>query len=353
MKSKRKRGSYLFILPRKLRNGILAILMSLMALGFCWAAEKLTHISLPVSEEAPILYSTQIHNDLELTFEKSILQAKHSILLIIYTLTDQRIIEALKQKSQEGLSVTVLCDGRDSPSADRKLGPGIHVIKRFGDNIMHQKILVVDQAQVWIGSANMTRDSLKMHGNLVLGFYSPALAEMITQKAKTMPEEGRGVPFTHRDFLMGGQKVEMWFLPDNPQAVQKIKSLISGAQKTLRIAMFTWTRMDFAEEVAKAFNRGVQVSVALDHYAAQGAGLKVTQFLKKKGIPVYFNLGPGLLHYKFMEIDGEILVNGSANWTKAAFSMNDDCFVILHRLTPEQQEQMDTLWKAILMDSKK
>ena len=63
--------------------------------------------------------------------------------------------------------------------------------------------------------------------------------------------------------------------------------------------------MDFAEHVAKARQRGVKVTVALDRYAAKAPELKVTAFLKDKGVPVFFYQGPGLLHHKFMEIDDE------------------------------------------------
>jgi phosphatidylserine/phosphatidylglycerophosphate/cardiolipin synthase-like enzyme len=349
MMSKKKKSS--LMISRKLQKSLQALLISLVAFSFFWAAQKLTSVELPASEDPPLLYSTQLGDDLTLLLQTSIRQAKKSVILIIYTLTDPKIIKALKHKSEEGISVLVVCDGRAAPFIDRKLGPAVKVVKRFGDGIMHQKILVVDDSLVWIGSANMTGESLNMHANLITGFNHPALGEMITHKADTQPEEGLGVPFAAREFLVGGQKAEMWFLPDNPRAVHKIKSLIAGAKKSIRIAMFTWTRMDFAEEAARSLSRGINVSVALDRSASKGAGAKVSAYLQKKGVPVYLYQGPGLLHHKFMEIDNEILVNGSANWTKAAFDKNDDCFFVLHDLTEKQQDQMDKLWKGIIDES--
>ncbi len=323
----------------------------MIAFGFYWTAQQLTSVEIPSSEQPPLLYSTQLRDDLTLTLQTGIAQAKESVWLIIYTLTDSKIIGALKKKSQEGVSVTVVCDGRASPFVERKLGPYVKVVKRFGDGIMHQKILVVDRSLVWIGSANMTGESLNMHSNLILGVMSPGLAEMVVQKAQTMPEEGKGVPFLPREFLVGGQKLEMWYLPDSPAAVSKIKSLIDGAKKSIRIAMFTWSRRDFAEHLARAHARGIKVAVALDRYAGKGAGAKVSAYLKDQGVPVYMYQGPGLLHHKFMEIDNELLVNGSANWTKAAFDKNDDCFAILHNLTAQQQQQMNKLWEVIIAES--
>lgn len=351
MKPKAKRRPALFVLSRKMQKSILAFLVFLIFLGFFWAAEELTTTRLPASDAPPLLYANQVRDDLEMTFSTAINEARHSVLLMIYTLTDPKVIQALKQKSEEGVDVRVICDGKASPFADRKLGTKVKTLKRFGDGLMHQKILVVDGAQVWIGSANMTGESLRMHGNLVTAMHSPALGQMIHEKAAAMPEEGRGAAISHRQFLLGGQNLEMWFLPDDKGAVRKLKGMIESAQKTVRVAMFTWTRKDLAQAVVEAAKRGVKVEVVLDHFAGNGAGAHVAKFLKTNGIPVFLSQGSALLHHKFMYIDGETLVNGSANWTKAAFTQNDDCFLVLHNLSDQQKSQMDRLWDVIKKES--
>ena len=45
-----------------------------------------------------------------------------------------------------------------------------------------------------------------------------------------------------------------------------------------------------------------------------------------------------------------ILEIGSANWTKAAFKQNDDCFLIIHDLADEQRQSMQKLWRTIQQD---
>jgi phosphatidylserine/phosphatidylglycerophosphate/cardiolipin synthase-like enzyme len=194
----------------------------------------------------------------------------------------------------------------------------------------------------------MTGDSLVLNSNLVLGFSSPPLATYIQQKAKRM-EAGnvREIPTLSQTFSFDHQQMEMWFLPDNHNAVLKVKQLIRSAQKTLKVAMFTWTRLDFAKEIVRAAHRGVQVEVALDKNLANGAGNKVHEYLLQNGIPVHLNDGSTLLHHKFLYIDDTTLVHGSANWTRRAFTENDDCFLILTPLTPSQQQEMSRLWKLI------
>lgn len=328
---------------------IYPLLAAVLTLCAYWIAEHYVQPTLPQSDQPPALYFTPGQGDLQLTLSKAIDQAHHSVLLIIYTLTDRKIIHALNEKSAAGIPVRIICDGKYTPYVERKLNPKIQLLKRFGPSLMHQKILVIDNRQVWIGSANMTGDSLRLHSNLVIGMESPALASLIAEKAGSMQEVGcicQRIP--HQEFLMGGQKVEMCFLPDDREAVNRIKTLIASAKKTIRIAMFTWTRRDFAQAVVDAYKRGVKVEVVIDYNQSQGASSKIMKFLIQRGIGVRIGKGEGLFHHKFLWIDGTTLVNGSANWTSNGFKKNDDCFIVLHDLTEEQRKGMEELWKSIL-----
>lgn len=306
----------------------------------------------PPSSNTPAeLYANQVGDNLEQVYTSTINNAKESILVIIYALTDHNIIHALQKAQQRGVKVKVISDAKASPYLDEKLGGKIPAIRRFGPGLMHIKIVVADHRQILIGSANLTGESLKMHGNLVMGINDPMLAKMIEDKASTMRIEGFGHPAAYKIFNLGGQTAEMWFLPDNRKAQFRLKKLINAAQKSIRIAMFTWTRRDLAQEVIAAKQRGIDVEVVIDNSAGKGAGAKVVEILKSQGVKVRLSPPGPLLHHKFMYVDGSVLVNGSANWTKAAFTDNDDCFVLLTGLTEKQQNKLNTLWSKIWRDS--
>jgi len=299
------------------------------------------------SGQPATLYSNQTNDDLLQVFISAIDSAKHSILLINYALTDPTIIASLCNKAQQGIDIRVISDIKASPLIDFKLGPEIVTIRRIGAGLMHHKILVIDDALVWLGSANMTTESLVSHGNLVAGINDIVLAKAISDKAVTMNAEGRNEIFPNQSFLIGGQEVELWFLPDDRGALQRLKGLIQTAKKSVRVAMFTWTHQDLAKEVIAAQKRGVKTEVVIDNYSGKGVSAKIVKLLKNNGIPVALGPSGTLLHHKFLYIDSQILVNGSANWTKAAFSQNDDCFLILQNLTGPQKKLMNALWKAI------
>lgn len=330
---------------------VTGIIVGLIVMGFFWVTDTHKETRHLDSGEPPELFANQMRDDLRTIFADAIGRAQESVNVIIYSLTDDVIIKALNQKAAEGVPVRVVCDAKASPYIDKKLKPPIQVMRRFGDGLMHLKILTIDNNEVWIGSANLSSESLRMHGNLVAAVASPPLAEMIKDKLDGMTEYGRAGAVPHRDFTLGGQQVEMWFLPDNTHATQKIKELVKGAKKTIRVAMFTWTREDMAKAMIDAKKRGIDVRVAMDRSSTQGASKKIADMLQKGGVPVFMNKGAALLHHKFMYIDGATLVNGSANWTKAAFTQNDDCFMILNGMTDKQTSYMDALWDEIEKES--
>lgn len=348
MKKNKLRHSQSSPFQRGARLALLGLVGMATFACFLLAADAISKPEMPQSGQAAILYSNQARNDLRQTMNCAIQEAKKSVLLIVYTLSDPVIIQALNDKSDQGVPVKVICDGRACPFMERKLKPSIDLVKRFGDGLMHLKLLVVDGAQVWIGSANMTGESLGMHANLMASIDHSALAEMVKSKAQGLPEEGRSEPrFEHRTFDLKEQSLEFWFLPDDVRAVERVKQLIRSAKKSLRVAMFTWTRFDFAQEIVAASARGVKAEVVLDHYSGKGVSAKVANYLKKNGIWLGMSQGKALLHHKFMMVDDKILVNGSANWTKAAFTKNDDCFFVLSELTEPQRQRMEQVWDVL------
>lgn len=296
------------------------------------------------------LFANQNNEDLEGLIVNKITSATESILIMIYSFTDEPILRNLNKKASEGVKVDVICDAKACPHLQKKLHPKIHLIKRFTKGLMHLKILVIDHKDILIGSANFTKDSFKAHSNLILGMTSPELASHLHAKAESFDATGKSALFPHQNFTIENQQIEMWFPSDEPQAVHKIKELIRSAKKTIKVAMFTWTRFDVAKEIIEAKSRGVKVEVALDRTSARGASAKVAMLLETGKIPTGVNKGPGLLHHKFMLIDDTILVNGSANWTKAAFTENDDCFVVIHKLNDSQKLLMKSLWEKVQED---
>ncbi len=307
-------------------------------------------IKLPASHNPVELYSNQMQDNLAEIYQHAIQDAKESITLVIYALTDPQITQALQKKSEAGVQIHIVCDAKASPGIIHHL-PRVNIVRRFGQGLMHQKILIIDNKQIWLGSANMTPSSLNIHDNLVVGLEHRAFAEALTKRARSMDEEGGYHPLLHLEANVGSQNVELWVLPDDPKAVQRMIKFFRSAQKSIQVAMFTWTRVDFAQEMIAAAKRGIKVEVVIDRYSGKGASSKIIHLFEKEGINVRLSTGNKLLHHKFAYIDEKILVNGSANWTNAAFKSNDDYFIALYPLLPEQKIKLNKLWSIIIKGS--
>jgi phosphatidylserine/phosphatidylglycerophosphate/cardiolipin synthase-like enzyme len=327
-------------------RSILTILCFIACLLFAaWFVDQALHRTHPpLMSEPPRLYSNQARDDLRLYFTQAIDQAKKSVTLSIYTITDPMIISSLRKKAKEGIPVTVITDAKTAAGLKEKLGHEVKIDYRFLKGIMHRKILVIDGELAWIGSANMTTESLRMHGNLVVGIADP-------QVARYLEENMFNAADPYRTFNFQGQEVDISFQPEDREEVYRIERLIRSAKKSLKIAMFTWTNKDLAQAVIDVRKKGIDVQVVMDRQQANGASGKIAALLYKRDIPVRLSTGPGLLHYKFALIDDKTLISGSANWTRAAFNQNEESVIIIHDLNEEQQKQMEKLWKVIQLES--
>lgn len=321
----------------------LCLLISFLSANF---AEPFFRTQLPKAHHPAEIYASALQNDLRGTLVQAIRSATHSVHLMVYSLTDRTILHALKEKAAEGIPVRVVVDNAASLGVDKLLGRNVKTILRSGTGLMHLKILIIDESQIWCGSANMTYESFNSHHNLVLAMEHKELAQNIIAHAMGLTKNAASPKTAPLYFTLDAQQGELWFLPQKA-ALQHLCDMIDTAKKTLRVAMFTWTHPLLADRVIAAKGRGVHVEVCVDRNQTLGTNAATIGRLRDANIAVRTNEGNKLLHHKCMWIDDQILVSGSANWTRAAIKQNDDFFVVLRPLTDKQNALMDTLWQHL------
>lgn len=109
-------------IPAKLKLGM--FICSLIALFLCLLGVGLysTSASLPIEGRPPELYATQCRDDLCLHLKQALKEAKKTILVVIFALTDKEIIQTLRAKAEEGVKITVIYDSSASSGLKGKLG---------------------------------------------------------------------------------------------------------------------------------------------------------------------------------------------------------------------------------------
>jgi len=320
---------------------LLVALSSIAYFLFGWVFYKSFNPTFPLPSNPTVIYSNQQRDDLRWLFYKSIKEAKESVDIVMFGMTESSILHILSKKA-ESIPVNVYYDAKNSLKL-KKLIPSINAIPIEKSAFMHQKILIIDKKMVFIGSANFTTSSLNMHDNLVIGLHNPKLAKFILDKS---PSQSGYINTLH-----AGKKLEFWLLPDpRGNGLNAILKAIRKAKKNIKVAIFTFTHPGIVQELVLAKKRKVEVDVTIDFGASLGISSKVIKQLKNEKINIKVSQGSQLLHHKFILIDDTILITGSANLTKAAFYKNHDCFLIMP-LNPAQKKFMKELWDKIVLES--
>lgn len=303
-----------------------------------WLIFSSLSCKLPNKKETICFYSNQTHEDLRWVAKTAISQAKKSIHMVSFGISDPTCMLLLEKKAQNHLDMKIFYDDRGSNHFQLSNHKAF-VLRPTG--LIHEKILITDDNRVFLGSANYTKSSLQMHDNLMIGFYSPNLARFLRENT----------PFDHQKYfstIINGQKLEVLLFPDSEEkALRYIVQLLRTAKKTIFVGMFTLTHPLLVQELVQAHKRGLFVQVHVDHQSFKGASQKAVLTLKKAHIPVYSNGNYALFHHKFALIDNQTLLAGSANWTKAAFQKNHECVLILTPLNASQQKKMQQLIHVI------
>jgi len=103
---------------------------------------------------------------------------------------------------------------------------------------------------------------------------------------------------------------------------------IRRARRSILVQAYGFTSAPIAQALAEAQRRGVAVRAILDR-STVGERYSVATYLSRAGIPVLLDDPPGLAHNKVMVMDGETVVTGSFNFTRAAEDRNAENLLVL------------------------
>jgi phosphatidylserine/phosphatidylglycerophosphate/cardiolipin synthase-like enzyme len=121
---------------------------------------------------------------------------------------------------------------------------------------------------------------------------------------------------------------EVYFSPKGGATEASIREL-NKAKSTILVQAYSFTSAPIAKALVKAHKRGVKVEVILDKSQRTDQYSSATFFFNN-GIPVKIDAQHAIAHNKVMIIDGETVITGSFNFTKAAEENNTENLLIIH-----------------------
>jgi phosphatidylserine/phosphatidylglycerophosphate/cardiolipin synthase-like enzyme len=124
-------------------------------------------------------------------------------------------------------------------------------------------------------------------------------------------------------------------------------SLINRANRSVYVAVYSFTRDSLATALISAKERGVEVRVVIERERAYEQGSEYPR-LKSAGVDVRLDGNPNSMHHKFMVIDEYIVVTGSYNWSTAAETRNDENIVVILDRDVAQRfvQEFERVWQT-------
>ena len=134
-------------------------------------------------------------------------------------------------------------------------------------------------------------------------------------------------------------EIQVCFSPPLPQGcdpTQTVIQALNSARHQILVQAFSFTSAPIAKAIIDARKRGVDVRIILDKSNAR-RGYSAATFLEHADVRVLIDAQHAIAHNKVMIIDGQTVITGSFNFTKAAEQYNAENLVRIHNPAIAQQ----------------
>lgn len=263
--------------------------------------------------------------------------ARLSVDVAVYNLNLWSIRDALIHAYNRGVTVRVVAesDNLDGEEFQDLMDAGIEVLGDRREGLMHNKFVVIDRSEVWLGSMNFTTNGAYEDNNNLLRVRSVQVAEDYTTEFNEMFEQDLFGPDDLAEtpnpvVTIDGTEVEVYFSPDDGVA-DRLVELLDGARQSIYFLAYSFTSNDLGDAIRARADAGVTVAGVMDDgQVASNTGTEFDPF-RQAGLDVRLDGNEnGLMHHKVIIIDGSIVVTGSYNFSASAEERNDENVFIIH-----------------------
>ncbi|NWG35957.1 MAG: DUF1669 domain-containing protein [Chloroflexi bacterium] len=284
--------------------------------------------------ESPL--SPQGTGGIDAPLVEAINNARLSIDVAAYSITLNSIRSALINAFRRGVIVRVVMESTNMDTSDvqKLLEAGIPIVGDENQGLMHNKFMVLDRAEVWLGSMNFTDSGTYEDNNNMIRIRSTKIAENYLVEFNEMFEEGRFgenvvAQTPHPAVTLAGSRVETYFSPDD-RVLSVLYTLLSQAEESVHFMAFSFTSNELGAILREKAAAGLVIKGVMDEeQIASNTGTEFDPF-RRVGLDVRVDGNDGQMHHKVFIVDGRIVVTGSYNFSKSAEERNDENVVIIY-----------------------
>ena len=229
----------------------------------------------------------------------------------------------------------------DSSDVEKVLEAGIPIIGDKQDGLMHDKFMVIDKSEVWLGSMNFTDSGTYDDNNNLMRVLSTKLAENYTTEFEEMFTDnlfGENIRAAtpHPELTLDGVDVKNSFSPDDG-VLNVIAPLLNNAQESIYFLAFSFTSNELGDIVREKAEAGLTVQgVMEEEQVKSNQGTEYDPFLQA-GLDVRMDGNDGQMHHKVFIIDEKIVVLGSYNFSQSAELRNDENILVIYNAAIAQE----------------
>jgi len=262
--------------------------------------------------------------------------ARLSIDVAAYSISLNSVRNALIRAHERGATVRVVMESTNMDRSDpqRMIEAGIPIIGDNRDGLMHDKFIVIDKSEVWVGSMNFTDSGTYDDSNNFMRIHSTKIAEDYSKEFNEMFVDNKFgedvVPETPNPTVtIDGTRLDIYFSPDDG-VLNALVPLLESAQKSIFFLAYSFTSNELGDIVREKAKAGLTIAGVMDdEQVKSNQGTEFDPF-RQADLDVRIDGIEGLMHHKVFIIDEKIVAFGSYNFSQSAEERNDENLIIIY-----------------------
>ena len=262
--------------------------------------------------------------------------ARLSIDVAAYSLGLNSVRNALLRAHDRGVTVRAVMETSNMDRSDPQimLEAGIRIVGDNSDGLMHNKFIVIDRSEVWLGSMNFTDSGTYEDNNNLMRIHSAEMAEDYIREFEEMfVDHAFGeivVPETPNPIVtIGETNIHVFFSPDDG-VLSALIPLLNSAEQSIHFLAFSFTSNELGDIVRAKADAGLTIAGVMDkEQISSNQGTEFDPFQQAE-LDVLIDGIHGQMHHKLFIIDEKIVAFGSYNFSKSAEERNDETLLIIY-----------------------
>jgi phosphatidylserine/phosphatidylglycerophosphate/cardiolipin synthase-like enzyme len=262
--------------------------------------------------------------------------ARLSVDVAAYSLSLNSVRNALLRAHDRGATVRVVMESSNMDRSDPQIliEAGVPVIGDNRDGLMHDKFIIIDKTEVWVGSMNFTDGGAYEDNNNLIRIHSTKMVENYLKEFEEMFGQDQFgetvVPETPNPTItIEETRIDTYFSPDDGVLAALIP-VLESAQESIYFLAYSFTSNQLGEIVRQKAEAGVTIAGVMDdEQVRSNQGTEFDPF-RQADLDVRIDGIDGLMHHKVFIVDEKIVVLGSYNFSQSAEERNDENIMIIH-----------------------